>query len=205
MKIAFYATEQQQQEIACKLTNTNNELIVYNDVIEFANANADVFIQGFAVQNLQQIIMPVNGLPLFINAVNYTLQELPANCIRINGWNGFLKNSIWEIVTQDEAYVKEVFTTLGWSYTVVPDVVGLITPRVISMIINEAYFALEQQVASVEDINVAMKLGTNYPYGPFEWANIIGLENINSLLEKLTIENKRYTPCTLLTIQAQQL
>lgn len=205
MKIALYATEQQQQEITGKLTNTNNELFVYNNVIEFANANADVFIQGFTVQNLQQILMPVNGLPLFINAVNYTLQELPPNCIRINGWNGFLKNSIWEIVTQDEAYVKEVITKLGWSYTVVPDVVGLITPRVISMIINEAYFALEQQVASVEDINVAMKLGTNYPYGPFEWANIIGLENINYLLEKLAIENKRYTPCSLLTKQAQQL
>lgn len=47
---------------------------------------------------------------------------------------------------------------------------GFIFPRTIVQIINEAYFALEEGVATKEDINRAMKFGVNYPKGPFEWA-----------------------------------
>lgn len=47
---------------------------------------------------------------------------------------------------------------------------GFIFPRTIVQIINEAYFALEEGVASREDIDRAMKYGVNYPKGPFEWA-----------------------------------
>ena len=47
---------------------------------------------------------------------------------------------------------------------------GFIFPRTISQIINEAYFALEEGVATKEDINRAMKFGVNYPKGPFEWS-----------------------------------
>lgn len=62
------------------------------------------------------------------------------------------------------------------------------------MIINEAYFTLGESVSSENEIDIAMKLGTNYPYGPFEWARLIGLRNIHSLLEKLTQEDIRYLP-----------
>jgi 3-hydroxybutyryl-CoA dehydrogenase len=47
---------------------------------------------------------------------------------------------------------------------------GFIFPRTIVQIINEAYFALEEKVASPEDINRAMLFGVNYPKGPFEWS-----------------------------------
>lgn len=47
---------------------------------------------------------------------------------------------------------------------------GFIFPRTIVQIINEAYFALEEGVATKEDIDRAMKFGVNYPKGPFEWA-----------------------------------
>ena len=60
----------------------------------------------------------------------------------------------------------------------VPDVKGFISSRIVSMIINEAYFALEENVSTKEEIDIAMKLGTNYPYGPFEWSKKIGLKNI---------------------------
>ena len=62
------------------------------------------------------------------------------------------------------------------------------------MIINEAYFALGEIVGTREDIDTAMKLGTNYPYGPFEWTKLIGLRNIYSLLQEMSRENKRYQP-----------
>lgn len=48
---------------------------------------------------------------------------------------------------------------------------GFIFPRTIAQIINEAYFALEEEVAIKSDIDRAMKFGVNYPKGPFEWAS----------------------------------
>ena len=66
------------------------------------------------------------------------------------------------------------------------------------MIINEAYFALEDNVSSKAEIDTAMKLGTNYPYGPFEWASVIGTENILTLLQKLYLTDSRYKPSQLL-------
>ena len=70
------------------------------------------------------------------------------------------------------------------------------------MIINEAYFALEEGVSTKEEIDTAMKLGTNYPYGPFEWAKKIGLKNIFQLLDKLHKTNLRYEPAALLKKEA---
>ena len=85
--------------------------------------------------------------------------------------------------------------------TWVPDEPGFITARVIAMIINEAWFALEEGVSTKEEIDTAMKLGTNYPYGPFEWGNQIGLKNIYTLLDKLNTDNPRYRPAELMKKQ----
>lgn len=61
---------------------------------------------------------------------------------------------------------------------------GFIFPRTIVQIINEACFALEESVASKEDIDRAMKFGVNYPKGPFEWLD--GREEyVRLLLEEL--------------------
>jgi 3-hydroxybutyryl-CoA dehydrogenase len=57
--------------------------------------------------------------------------------------------------------------------------------RVISCIVNEAYLALAEGVATAEDIDQAMKLGANYPQGPFEWTNEIGPDQILQTLDSL--------------------
>jgi 3-hydroxybutyryl-CoA dehydrogenase len=57
---------------------------------------------------------------------------------------------------------------------------------------------LEDKVSAKEEIDIAMKLGTNYPYGPFEWATLIGADKIFALLQKLSLHDKRYTPSKLL-------
>ena len=80
----------------------------------------------------------------------------------------------------------------------VKDEPGLVAARVISMIINEAFFALGENVSSKEEIDLAMKLGTNYPKGPFEWAEKIGMDNIYSLLKKLSEKEERYVPAPAL-------
>ena len=80
----------------------------------------------------------------------------------------------------------------------VEDEPGLVSARVLSMIINEAYFALGENVSTIPEIDLAMKLGTNYSLGPFEWQDRIGIENIYLLLKKLSETSKRYLIAPLL-------
>lgn len=77
-------------------------------------------------------------------------------------------------------------------------------PRTIAMIINEAYFALGEELASPSDIDLAMKNGVNYPLGPIEWGEKIGLSNIAQLLDELHTVTKddRYRLSTELKLNA---
>lgn len=96
--------------------------------------------------------------------------------------------------------VLEKFKELGFSPIVTTIVsCGFIFPRTIVQIINEAHFALEEEVATREDINRAMKFGVNYPKGPFEWS--AGKEYyVKILLQELLKKtgDKRYLPSKLL-------
>lgn len=88
----------------------------------------------------------------------------------------------------------------GKQVEVVADRVALVSVRTLVMIINEAGYALMEGVAGADDIDTAMKLGTNYPEGPLRWGNAIGLDNVVSILEALYDEyrEERYRPCVLL-------
>jgi len=77
-------------------------------------------------------------------------------------------------------------------------------PRVVSMIINEAFFSLEDKMASKNDIDTAMKYGVNYPLGPFEWADKIGHEKVIHVLDELyqVTGDPRYRASRMLRIKA---
>jgi len=62
---------------------------------------------------------------------------------------------------------------------------GFIYPRTLALIINEAYFSIQENLAKPNDIDTAMKFGVNYPLGPFEWSKIIGPDKICILLNEL--------------------
>jgi 3-hydroxybutyryl-CoA dehydrogenase len=135
--------------------------------------------------------------PVFANAVIATSAELPANHIRINAWNGFLERGLLELAAGPDQQAlmqqaEQVLQTLHWSFQWAPDVPGMIAARVIAMIINEAYFGLGDEISTKTEIDIAMKLGTNYPYGPFEWGENIGLKKIHALLTKLAVTGNRY-------------
>jgi 3-hydroxybutyryl-CoA dehydrogenase len=66
------------------------------------------------------------------------------------------------------------------------------------MIVNEAFYALGENISTKDEIDLAMKLGTNYPQGPFDWAEKIGIEKIYSLLKKLSQKEERYIPAPAL-------
>ena len=135
------------------------------------------------------------GKLVFLNAVVETLSDISHDkAMRINAWPGFLKRNLVEVVCNknDEPKLKEIFGMLGWEYLITEDLPGMIAARVVSMIVNEAYFALGEGVSSKKEIDIAMRLGTNYPFGPFEWSERIGLDKIYSLLKKLGENDERY-------------
>ena len=65
----------------------------------------------------------------------------------------------------------------------------VIAERTILAIVNEAYRALGERVASADDIDRAMRLGANHPFGPFEWARDVGLAEVAAMLDRLTDED----------------
>jgi 3-hydroxybutyryl-CoA dehydrogenase len=75
------------------------------------------------------------------------------------------------------------------------------------MIINEAFLTLQEGTAQREDIDLAMKLGTNYPGGPFEWAEKWGLDEVARLLHRLqqSTGDPRYKRSQLLTEEAMAI
>lgn len=103
----------------------------------------------------------------------------------------------------EEQALKEaetLFRALGKEPVRVKDMPGLIFPRIVSLIINEAARSLEEGVAPAEEIDVAMRLGVNYPSGPLRWADRIGLDEVLAVLEGLQEEtgDDRYRPAALL-------
>jgi 3-hydroxybutyryl-CoA dehydrogenase len=95
---------------------------------------------------------------------------------------------------------EQLFKALDKQTVRVKDVVALTFPRIVSLIINEAARALEEGVASAEEIDIAMRLGVNYPQGPLHWADQIGLDEVLAVLEGLEREtgDDRYRPAPLL-------
>jgi 3-hydroxybutyryl-CoA dehydrogenase len=137
-----------------------------------------------------------SGFPFFINSVEYSTEAAGPEFIRINAWPGFLQRDIVEVAVarpQQQVMVKEFFDKLGWNYQLVPDIPGMITARIVASIINEAYFTFGDGTSTKKEIDIAMKLGTSYPYGPFEWSEKIGLGHIYSLLIELANREKRYS------------
>lgn len=102
---------------------------------------------------------------------------------------------------EDVGRLQELLATIcGGTLTEVEDRVGHVSMRVLSMIINEAVFALQEGVADVGDIDTAMKLGTNYPEGPLAWCDRIGADAVVATLDGLQLEygEERYRPAVLL-------
>ncbi|MCU0419368.1 MAG: 3-hydroxyacyl-CoA dehydrogenase family protein [Cyclobacteriaceae bacterium] len=123
------------------------------------------------------------------------------------GWPTFLERALFEVgvpEASDGDKLRHVCAALGTEFQPVADQTGLVTPRVVSLIINEAYFAWESHTATRADIDLAMKLGTNYPYGPFEWAARIGTAHVANLLSTLLAEtgHERYRASAALQAEA---
>jgi len=197
MKIVVSSTDEQWKELIESRQGIDWQRV--NDATDFFQyKNADAFFY----LNFDGILpeFSLTEKPFFINAVKQTLADLkvPVNVLRINGWPTFLDRSAWEVAGIVNENIKIIFKELHIKIHTVEDEPGFIAARIIAMIINEAYFAVNDKVSSKKEIDTAMKLGTNYPYGPFEWVELIGKKNILELLLRLNITDSRYEPAALL-------
>lgn len=88
----------------------------------------------------------------------------------------------------------------GQQTLLVGDGPGLVRARTVCCLINEAVSGLQENIATPADIDTAMKLGTNYPHGPLEWADQIGLDTVLGVMTGLYTEwgEDRYRPAPLL-------
>jgi len=104
--------------------------------------------------------------------------------------------------TSDHTYAatRALAETMGKTTVVSKDFPGFIVNRILIPMLNEACFALMEGLGTAEDIDAAMKLGTNQPMGPLQLADFIGLDTCLSIAEVLHrgLGDDKYRPCPLL-------
>ncbi|HEX3739067.1 MAG TPA: 3-hydroxyacyl-CoA dehydrogenase NAD-binding domain-containing protein [Terriglobales bacterium] len=126
-------------------------------------------------------------------------------CAGMHFFNPVHKMKLLEVVraleTDDEtiAAVVSVGKRMGKEVVVIKESPGFITSRVNAMIGNEAFYMLQEGVASAADIDKALKLGLNHPMGPFELVDLVGLDTRLHILEYLhKTLGEKYRPAPLL-------
>lgn len=215
MKILARGSMNRIKELKEKLNGVSCELTCIDDS-DLLSANIHEFDMIFDLkfdEKKEQLkyYADLKNIPVFVCAVKQSLAQAAYNyngkiSCRLYGINAlptFLSKNLWEISClreEDATALGSTMAPLAISYKLVQDRVGMITPRIIFMIINEACYTLQEGTASKEDIDTSMKLGTNYPFGPFEWANKIGVKHVYETLEALyqDTHDERYKVCTLL-------
>jgi len=126
-------------------------------------------------------------------------------CIGMHFFNPVHKMKLLEIVRALETdggtilTAVEVGKRMGKEVVVIRESPGFITSRINAMIGNEAFYMLQEGVASASDIDKALKLGLNHPMGPFELVDLVGLDTRLSILEYLHKSlGDKYRPAPLL-------
>ena len=129
----------------------------------------------------------------------------PKKCVGMHFFNPVHKMKLLEIVraleTSDDtlATAVEVGQRMRKEVVVIKESPGFITSRINAMIGNEAFYMLQEGIASAEDIDKALKMGLNHPMGPFELVDLVGLDTRLHILEYLhKTLGEKYRPSPLL-------
>ena len=216
MEILAIGNEERLKELQKRISDEHN-LTTYNSLQNVKLSVKDqekidvIFDLNFDDDQSHLIHFDKMNKPVIVSAVKKQIAEavhefeehVKACMIGFNALPTFINREKAEVSLlndADEPRLNEVMSQLGWDYHLVKDRVGLVTPRVVFMIINEACYTLQEGTAGVEDIDLGMKLGTNYPKGPFEWADEIGIKDVYETLKAIydDTQDERYKICPLL-------
>lgn len=128
------------------------------------------------------------------------------NVIGMHFFNPADRMKLVEVISGENTTVEtkeaiiECSKSLGKTPVEVAEGPGFVVNRILIPMINEACFIYQEGLASVEDIDTAMKLGANHPMGPLALGDLIGLDIVLDVMEVLYTEtgDPKYRPCTLL-------
>lgn len=190
----------------------------YAGSVEAAGREADLVIEAVPEEMeskieiftlLDKICRP--GTILASNTSSLSITEIASvtyrapKCLGMHFCNPVHKMKLLEIVRALEtdgdtlATAVEVGRRMGKEVVVVQESPGFITSRINAMIGNEAFYMLQEGVASAKDIDKALKLGLNHPMGPFELVDLVGLDTRLHILEYLhKTLGEKYRPAPLL-------
>ena len=202
MKILAIGEDRRYQELNQKLGSNHSIQRAYHpgeeDLSEFDiifDLNFDDDYENIKLYStLKNTLVFVSAVKTTLNEISYSLGER-IHCILVgmNAIPGFINRNRWELSLlhfPQKKQVEDILSAIEVEADWCKDRVGMITPRILFMIINEATYTLQEGTASVKDIDIAMKLGTNYPYGPFEWADKIGITDVFETLHALYKDSK---------------
>jgi len=151
-----------------------------------------------------EVVLASNTSALSVTEIAAATRR-PARVLGMHFFNPVPKMKLVEIVraldTADSAIAAttEVARRMGKETVVVRESPGFITSRINAMIGNEAFFMLQEGVATAADIDKAVKLGLNHPMGPFEMVDLVGLDTRLAVLEFLHRSlGEKYRPAPLL-------
>ena len=208
MEILIIGSNAELEEVRQKFGPGHTYRVSVSREAEKLLAKCDVVFDFTIEENIQlSSYHDYSSSIVFLNTAFISLSQLgishSKNVIGFCGLATFVNREIFEVSLPQEdhlATLRKICGELKTDYRVVADRVGFVTPRVICMIINEAYYTVQEGTATREDIDKAMKLGTNYPFGPFEWAQRIGVKNVCKLLEAVhnDTQDQRYRICSML-------
>jgi 3-hydroxybutyryl-CoA dehydrogenase len=191
-----------------KTVTEMSELSDCDLLIEAATENKAIKFEIF--KNLDQVAKP--GAILATNTSSISITEIAAVTKRPHLVAGMhfmnpvpvmkLVEGIKGLETSDETFnmVASVAEKMGKVFIRANDIPGFAVNRILMPMINEAVYALYEGVASISDIDMAMKLGTNQPMGPLELADFIGLDTCLAIMNVLNdgLGDTKYRPCPLL-------
>ena len=207
-KIFLIGDKSVNNEIA-SLFNDKTEILQKYDksaelIIETTNFPLEAKKNNFAVidEQCDQNIPVLTSSVCIPVSEQTTLTKFPERLIGTGLYPTFSKAKLLEIapskITSGSILknAEDFLSSAGAEFVKVPDRTGLIFPRILAMIINEAAQVYSENIASKEDIDTAMKLGTNYPYGPLAWADKIGIDLVYNILKSLhtSFGEDRYRP-----------
>ena len=190
----------------------------YANSIESAAREADLIIEAVPEEMeskieiftlLDKICRPTTILASNTSSLSVTeiasVTYRAKKCVGMHFFNPVHKMKLLEVVraleTDDEtlAATVEVGRRMRKEVVVIRESPGFITSRINAMIGNEAFYMLQEGIASAEDIDKALKLGLNHPMGPFELVDLVGLDTRLHILEYLHKSiGEKFRPCPLL-------
>lgn len=207
-KNKWSADEAKKAQSLLKSTAQMSELKDCDIVIEAATERRELKFEIF--RNLDSTIKV--GAILASNTSSISITEIAAQTKRPELVAGMhfmnpvpvmkLVEGIRGLETNPETFeaVRALAEKMGKTFVAALDYPGFAVNRILMPMINEAFYALYEGVATAKDIDVAMKLGTNQPMGPLELADFIGLDTCLAIMDVLHtgLSDTKYRPCPLL-------